>query len=83
MPKGYARRPDYHEARRALSRHMHRHHAGGYAVGTLAERLAQHDDLHWHLAEHGVVVGHAHAPLDDDETLLHAAHRYLEEGDRG
>lgn len=82
-PRGYARRPDYHEARRALAQHMHRHHHGGYVVGTLLERIAQHDELHWQLAQRAIDPGHRHAVLGDEETVMQAAHRYLKEGDDG
>ena len=71
----------YYKARRALARHMHRHHAGATGSGTLQERLTAHDDLHWQCAQRGTPPVHTHSEGDDSETLEQLAHRYLKEGE--
>lgn len=76
-------KPSYAEARRALSRHLYRHHATEVAHGTLAERLSYHDDLHWVFQQRGLSLGHQHGELLEKETTEDVAHRYLREGEEG
>jgi len=75
--------PGYAEARTALAQHLHRHHDGAYGQGTLAERVSQHDDLHFLRTSQGKAVSHQHAMLGDNETMIDVAHRYLREGSNG
>jgi hypothetical protein len=82
-PDARGRRPNYYAARTALAKHMHRHHQGAYGTGTLAERIEQHDDLHWHCTQRDIPLRHQHAELGDDETMIDVAHRYFREGSNG
>jgi hypothetical protein len=71
---------DYDAARRAVNRHLWHHHAEHRATGTLEQRLRRHDDIHWEAQRAGEELGHAHAILEDDETLEQVAQRYFDEG---
>ena len=67
--------------RRALNQHMHRHHPGATVRGTLEERFAQHDDLHWEALQKLEPLPHSHRPYQDGESDLQMAQRLLAEGE--
>lgn len=72
--------PEYFEARRALARHLFRHHGRTGASGTLSDRLDVHEELHIVAARRGVTYGHDHEPWDG-ETDSELALRLLKEGE--
>lgn len=67
--------------RQALNRHLHRHHGGATARGTLTEKFTAHDDLHWQARRQGVDLGHTHEPWQEGESDLQMAQRFLADGD--
>jgi hypothetical protein len=71
--------PEYFEARRALNQHLYRHH-GTTGLGTLANRLDTHEELHVVFQRRGVEVGHSHKPCGENETDVELAWRMLNEG---
>lgn len=78
MPR-HAKEPRYFEARRALNRHLFRHHNGATSHGELSERLEHHGELHALGPRFGVVLDHEHAPATErDEMDL--AFRLFKEG---
>lgn len=69
--------------RTALNRHLHHHHGGPRVSGDLAERMEQHDELHWQARKQGVELGHEHLPYQDGESDNEMACRLLTEGNTG
>lgn len=69
--------PDYAAARRALSQHVHRHHNGATGLGTLSNRLDQHETMHLS----GRDLGHHHEPCGEGETDIQLAFRLLKEAE--
>lgn len=74
--------PEYYEARRALARHFYRHHGRTRGLGTLADRLDIHEELHAVAERQGYTYGHDHEVLREGETDIELALRVLEEGER-
>lgn len=75
--------PEYFEARRALNRHLHRHHNGALGEGKLVDRFVQHDELHIKCLQLGIPMSHTHSEYPEGETDLEAAERLLREGEDG
>jgi len=67
--------------RQALNRHLHRHHDGATARGSLEDKFTAHDDLHWQAQRAGVDLGHRHTPWQEGESDLQMAQRFLADGD--
>lgn len=66
--------PGYAAARRALSQHVYYHHDGATGLGTLANRLDQHEAMHL-----AAKLDHRHDPCGDGETDIEMAFRLLKE----
>lgn len=71
--------PEYFEARRAINRHLHRHH-GTTGTGMLSDRLDIHEQLHIVAKRLGHDTGHVHEPCADGEDDVALAWRVLKEG---
>lgn len=67
-------------ARRAINRHLYRHHGGATMSGTTEQRICAHDDLHWSAQQSGRDLGHSHLPYQDGESEADTAERLLAEG---
>jgi hypothetical protein len=81
MP-GRKQPPEYAEARKALSRHLFRHHAGATGEGMLSNRMDQHEELHRVAIRIGLELGHKHEPCGEREGDIELAFRVLKEGEQ-